>query len=56
MIFFVYYEMIEKTLRFNYNGVNKKESHASKQPITLNSVLIKKIVVSYKFEHSGKGF
>ena len=51
--FFVHYKVIEKTLKFNYNEVNKKEFHASKQPITLNSVLIKKI---YKFEHSGKGF
>ena len=44
--------MSEKTLRFNDVEVNKKKFHASKQPITLNSVLINKIVVSDKFEHS----
>ena len=41
------------TLRFE---VNKKEFHVSKQPITLDSVLINKIVVSDKFEHSDRGF
>ena len=48
--------MSEKTLKFNDVEVNKKKFHASKQPITLNSVLINKIVVSDKFEHSDKGF
>ena len=36
--------------------VNKKKFHVSKQPITLDSVLINKIVVSDKFEHSDRGF
>ena len=41
------------TLRFE---VNKKEFHVSKQPITLDSVLINKIVVCDKYEHSDRGF
>ena len=48
--------MREKTLKFNDVEVNKKEFHAFKQPITLNSVLINKIVVFDQFEHSDKGF
>ena len=48
--------MSEKTLKFDNTEVNKKEFHASKQPIDLNLVDINKIVVSYKFEHSDEGF
>ena len=49
-------KMNEKTLKFNNVQVIKKEIHTSKQPIVLSSVLIMKIVVSDKFEHSPKGF
>lgn len=49
-------KMNEKTLKFNNVQVIKKEIHTSKQPIVLSSVLIIKIVVSDKFEHSPKGF
>lgn len=49
-------KMNEKTLKFNNVQVNKKEIHTSKQPIVLSSVLIIKIVVSDKSEHSPKGF
>ena len=48
--------MSEKTLKFNDVQVNKKEFHTSKQLIALNSVLINKIVVFDKSEHSDKGF
>ena len=46
--------MSKNTLRFGDVEVNKKELHASKQPIALNSVNINQIVVSDKFKHSGK--
>ena len=48
--------MSKKTLKSNRVEVNKKEFHAYKQPIAGNSVVINKIVVPDKFEHSGKGF
>ena len=48
--------MSQKKLKFNGVEVNKKEFHASKQPIVLNTVLINKIGVSDKFEHSDKCF
>ena len=48
--------MSEKTLKINGIEVNKKEFHVSKQPIALNAVLINTIIVSDKFEYSGKGF
>ena len=48
--------MSEKTLKFDKIEVSEKEFHISKQPIALDSVLINKIVVSDKFEHSDKGF
>ena len=47
--------MSEYTLKFNHVEVNKKEFHASQQPIALNLVFINKIVVSDKFEHNDKG-
>ena len=49
-------KMCKKTLKFDNLKVNKKEFHISKQLITLDSVLINKIVVSDKFEHSDRGF
>ena len=48
--------MSEDTLKFNDVAVSIKQFHASKQKAILNSVLIDKIVVSDKFEHSDKGF
>ena len=48
--------MSKKILKSNRVQVNKKKIHAYKQPIAGNSVVINKIVVSDKFEHSGKGF
>ena len=47
--------MSEKTLKFGNIVVNKKEFHASKQAIALNSVKTGKILVSYKFKHSDDG-
>ena len=48
--------MSGKTLKFDIIVVNKINFHASKQPIDLNLVVINKIVIFYKFEHSDKGF
>ena len=48
--------MPKKTLKFDNVEVDKKDFHASKQPIALESVLINKIVVSDKFEYSDKNF
>ena len=48
--------MSEKTLKFNNIEISKKEFQVPKQPIALDSVLINKIVVSDKYEHSDKGF
>ena len=48
--------MSEKTLKFNYIRVNKKELHKSKQPIDLMSVNLDQIIVSDKFKHSDEGF
>ena len=48
--------MSEQTLKFGNIVVNKKEFHASKQAIALNSVKIGKILVSYKFKQSDDGF
>ena len=48
-------KMCKKILKFDNIEVNKKKFHVSKQPITLDSVLINKIVVSDKFEHSDRG-
>ena len=44
--------MSEKTLKFGDIVVNKKNIHASKQTIALNSIKTGKILVSYKFKHS----
>ena len=48
--------MSEQTLKFGDIVVNKKEFHASKQAIALNSIKTGKILVSYKFKHSDDGF
>ena len=44
--------MSEKTLKSGDVEVNKKEFHASKQPIALNLVHENKIVTSDKFKHT----
>ena len=48
--------MSEQKLKFGDIVVNKKEFHASKQAIALNSIKTGKILVSYKFKHSDDGF
>ena len=48
--------MSEKTLKFKYIRVNKKEFCKCKQPIDLMSVNLDQIVVSDKFKHSKEGF
>ena len=47
------YSISEKTLKSDNIEVNKKEFHASKQPIDLN--LVDKTVISNKFKHSDNG-
>ena len=47
--------MSERTLKFNDVVANKKEFHASKQPINLNVVDTNIIVVSDKFKYSDNG-
>ena len=43
---------------FSYEKVkvNKKDFHAFKQPIALNLLSVNQILISNKFEYSGKGF
>ena len=48
--------MSERTLKFADIVVNKREFHASKQAIALNSVNTNKIIVYDKFKHSDDGF
>ena len=48
-------KMSKKKLKFGDVEVNKKEFHASKQPIALNLVDINQLVISDKFKHSDKG-
>ena len=48
--------MSKKKLKFNNVEVNKKEFHASKQPVALNLVNAHQIVVSETFEHNNTGF
>ena len=48
--------MSEQTLKCGDIVVNKKEFHASKQAIALNSVKTGEILVCYKFKHSDDGF
>ena len=47
--------MGKQTLKFGENVINKKDFHASKQAIALNSVESSKILVSGKFELSDDG-
>ena len=46
----------EKTFKFGDIVVDKKEFHASKQPIALDLVNINQILISDKFECNDKGF
>ena len=48
--------MSKETLKFDNTEVNKKDFHASRQPIALNLVNVNEILISDKFEHSDKGF
>ena len=48
--------MSEKTLKFYYIRLNKKEFHKSKEPIELMSVIADQIIVSDKFKHNNEGF
>ena len=48
--------MNEKTQKFNYIKLNKKEFDKSKQPTDFNSVNVNQMVVSDKFKHSDEGF
>ena len=45
----------EKILKFSNVAVNKKDFHASKQAIALNSVDTDRIVISEKFRHNDNG-
>ena len=47
--------MSKETLKFDNVEVNKKEFHASKQPIALNLVCLTQILTSKKFKHSDTG-
>ena len=47
--------MSKQTLKFGENVVNKKDFHASKQLIALNSVESGKIIISNEFELSDDG-
>ena len=47
--------MSKQTLKIGENVVNKKDFHASKQAIALNSVESSKLLVSDKFELSDDG-
>ena len=47
--------MSKKILKFGDIETNKKEFHASKQPVILDLVNINQIVASGKFKHSDKG-
>ena len=47
--------MSKQTLKFGENVVNKKDFHASKQLIALNSVESSKIIISNEFELSDDG-
>ena len=47
--------MSEQKLKFGENVVNKKDFHASKQAITLDSIDSSRILVSDKFKFSDNG-
>ena len=44
--------MSEKTLKFDNIRVNKKKNHKSKQPISLDLVIVEQVLISDKFKHS----
>ena len=46
-------KLSKKTLKFGDVEVNKKEFHASKEPIALDLVDINQIVISDKFKNNG---
>ena len=48
--------MREKTLKFDNIKVNKKQFHASKQPINLDLINVDQIVVPDNFGHNDDGF
>ena len=50
------FEWVKKILDLDEVVVNKKEFHASKQPIVLNSVNVNKIVTFARFKCNGKMF
>ena len=56
MICFTVQKMSEQTLKFDHIVVNKKDLHASKEAITLDSVESSRILVSDKVKHSEDGF
>ena len=47
--------MSEQTLKFDENVSNKKDFHASKEAVALDSVESSRILVSDKFKHSENG-
>ena len=49
-------KMSQKTLKFDIVEVNKKEFHASKQPIALNLKNVNQILISDKCKHSDTGY
>ena len=48
--------MSKQTLKLNDIAVNKKDFHASKKAISLNSVNIKNIIVSYRVKHNDDSY
>ena len=56
IIFLFSIKISKKTLKFDNVEVNKKQFHASKQPIALNLVHGNQILIPDKFEHSDTGF
>ena len=49
-------KMSKMTSKFDNIEVNKKEFHASNQPIALNLVNVNQILISDKFEYSNTGY
>ena len=48
--------MSKKIWKFDNVEINKKELHASKQPIALNLVNVNQVLISDTFEHIDKSF
>ena len=48
--------MNKQTLKFNDTAVNKKDFHASKKAIPLNSVNTNNIVLSYRVKHNDDSY